>query len=159
MPAKGFHKPEPLDCRIKVQLTNGQQQKLAKLADEARVSQSEYMRSLLDSVEGSVPVAKPPPPKRPPPFAQQQLMEIHELAMQVRKVTAQKSKRVQTPVYHYVISWRHDENPTDDFMREVADVTCRDLGLEEHQLLFVAHSPRRECKTGQLIGRCIVACI
>ena len=30
-------------------------------------------------------------------------------------------------------------NPTDDFMREVADVTCRDLGLEEHQLLFVAH--------------------
>ncbi len=86
MPAKGFQKPEPLDCRIKVQLTNGQQQKLAKLADEARVSQSEYMRSLLDSVEGSVPVAKPPPPKRPPPFAQQQLMEIHELAMQVRKV-------------------------------------------------------------------------
>jgi hypothetical protein len=86
MPAKGFQKPEPLDCRIKVQLTNGQQQKLAKLADEARVSQSEYMRSLLDSVDGPIPVAKPLPPKRPPPFAQQQLMEIHELAMQVRKV-------------------------------------------------------------------------
>ena len=86
MPAKGFQKPEPLDCRIKVQLSDGQLQKLAKLADEACVSQSEYMRSLLDSVEGSAPVAKPLPPKRPPSAAQRQLMEIHELAMQVRKL-------------------------------------------------------------------------
>ena len=67
------------------------------------------------------------------------LVEDPKKAATLMRLTAQKSKRVKTPVYHYVISWRHDENPTDDFMREVADVTSRDLGLEEHQLLFVAH--------------------
>ena len=67
------------------------------------------------------------------------LVEDPRKAATLMRLTAQKSKRVKTPVYHYVISWRHDENPTDDFMREVADVTSRDLGLEEHQLLFVAH--------------------
>ncbi len=67
------------------------------------------------------------------------LVEDPKKAATLMRLTSQKSKRVKTPVYHYVISWRHDENPTDDFMREVADVTCRDLGLEEHQLLFVAH--------------------
>ena len=60
-------------------------------------------------------------------------------AATLMRLTAQKSKRVKTPVYHYVISWRHDENPTDDVMRTVADTTCQDLGLEEYQMLYVAH--------------------
>ncbi|MBT3069259.1 relaxase/mobilization nuclease domain-containing protein [Rhodomicrobium sp. Az07] len=60
-------------------------------------------------------------------------------AATLMRLTAQKSKRVKTPVYHYVISWRHDEAPTDDIMRLVADTTCHDLGLDEHQMLYVAH--------------------
>ncbi|ADP70666.1 Relaxase/mobilization nuclease family protein [Rhodomicrobium vannielii ATCC 17100] len=60
-------------------------------------------------------------------------------AATLMRLTAQKSKRVKTPVYHYVISWRHDEAPTDDIMRIVADTTCQDLGLDEHQMLYVAH--------------------
>jgi hypothetical protein len=55
------------------------------------------------------------------------------------RLTARKSKRVKKPVYHYVISWRHDERPQDDLMRQVADTTCRDLGLDEYQRLYVAH--------------------
>jgi hypothetical protein len=60
-------------------------------------------------------------------------------AATLMRLTAQKSKRVKTPVYHYVISWRHDETPTDDIMRLVADTTCGDLGLEEYQMLYVCH--------------------
>jgi hypothetical protein len=60
-------------------------------------------------------------------------------AATLMRLTAQKSKRVKTPVYHYVVSWRHDEHPTDDIMRTVADTTCQDLGLEDYQMLYVAH--------------------
>jgi MobA/VirD2-like, nuclease domain len=60
-------------------------------------------------------------------------------AATLMRLTAQKSKRVKTPVYHYVISWREDESPTDEVMRMVADTTCKDLGLEEYQMLWVGH--------------------
>lgn len=55
------------------------------------------------------------------------------------RATAAKSKRVRSPVYHYVVSWHHNEAPSDDYMRQVADVTCADLGLDEYQRLYVAH--------------------
>lgn len=60
-------------------------------------------------------------------------------AATLMRLTARKSKRVKKPVYHYVISWRHDEQPADDLIRQVADTTCQDLGLEEYQRLYVAH--------------------
>lgn len=55
------------------------------------------------------------------------------------QATAKKSRRVRSPVYHYVISWHRRENPSDELMRQVADVTCDDLGLEEYQRLYIAH--------------------
>lgn len=55
------------------------------------------------------------------------------------RATAARSKRVKNPVYHYVISWHRDEAPTDKLMREVADTTCKDLGLSEYQALYIAH--------------------
>jgi Bacterial mobilisation protein (MobC) len=83
MPAKGHQKSDPVDKRIRVQLTVAQAAQLARLADDARVSQSEYMRSLLDSANGAV--VKVPKPKRQS-GTMLQLVEIHELAMQVRKL-------------------------------------------------------------------------
>ena len=55
------------------------------------------------------------------------------------RMTATKSVRVRRPVYHLVISWTPDERPTPEMMRQVADTTCRDLGLAGHQRLYVAH--------------------
>ena len=60
-------------------------------------------------------------------------------AATLMRLTARKSKRVKKPVYHYVISWRHDERPDDGLMRQVADTTCSDLGLDDYQRLYVAH--------------------
>ncbi len=83
MPARSYQKPDPVDRRIRVQLTDAQAEKLASLADDAGISQSEYMRTLLDSAgNGAV---QEPKSKRASP-AMLKLVEIHELAMQVKKL-------------------------------------------------------------------------
>lgn len=63
-----------------------------------------------------------------------------ELVSRLMGATAALSRRCRSPVYHYVISWHANERPTDEIMRKVADTTCADLGLDEHQLLYIAHS-------------------
>src|SRR5262249_45498709 len=89
MPTKGYQKAEPVSCRIRVQLTDGQREKLTRLADDARVSESEYMRRLLDAAgNGAAPGSKALAPKKPPSAQQMQLLETHDLAMQVRKLGA-----------------------------------------------------------------------
>lgn len=55
------------------------------------------------------------------------------------RATANQSARCKKPVYHLAIAWHEDENPTDDMMREVGAQTLKDLELEEHQALFIAH--------------------
>lgn len=55
------------------------------------------------------------------------------------RMTAAKSNRVKKPVYHFVVSWHHNEAPSDDLMRDVADATCEDLGLAEYQRCYIAH--------------------
>ena len=67
------------------------------------------------------------------------LLNDPEKAPALMRATASKSRRVKTPVYHYVISWHERENPSEDLMRQVADVTCGDLGLEDYQRLYIAH--------------------
>ncbi|MBU2531162.1 MAG: relaxase/mobilization nuclease domain-containing protein [Alphaproteobacteria bacterium] len=59
------------------------------------------------------------------------------------RMTAAKSVRVRSPVYHLVISWHEGECPPPALMRQVADATCRDIGLEEHQRVYVAHHDTR----------------
>jgi hypothetical protein len=83
MPARGHQKSDPVDHRIRVQLTAVQASRLAELADVAGVSQSEFMRSLLDSATGAA--VKAPKPRRES-GTMLQLVEIHELAMQVKKL-------------------------------------------------------------------------
>lgn len=67
------------------------------------------------------------------------LIDDIDLAPSLMRATAAKSKRVKNPVYHYIISWPKAFTPTADMMREVADTTCLDLGLEDYQRLYVGH--------------------
>lgn len=67
------------------------------------------------------------------------LLSDPDQAPKLMRATALKSRRVKSPVYHYVISWHPSEAPSDDFMRIVADTTCKDLGLDDYQMLYVAH--------------------
>lgn len=62
------------------------------------------------------------------------------LAPAIMQATAMQSARCKKPAYHFCVSWRHDENPTDEIMRMVGDSTIAELGLEDHQALLVAHN-------------------
>jgi hypothetical protein len=55
------------------------------------------------------------------------------------RATADQNLYVQKPVYHLSINWPPEEQPTPEAMRTAADRLLRDLGLEEHQALYVAH--------------------
>lgn len=82
MPARGHLKTDPVDHRIRVQLTAALAARLAELAANAGVSQSEYMRNLLDSAATGAPLLK----QKRQSGTMLQLVEIHELAMQVKKL-------------------------------------------------------------------------
>ncbi|MCW9705221.1 relaxase/mobilization nuclease domain-containing protein [Fodinibius salsisoli] len=57
---------------------------------------------------------------------------------QMREVA--KDSRTNQPIYHYSLSWDESDNPTRQQMIEAATQTLRDLRLEEHQALLVAHN-------------------
>lgn len=67
------------------------------------------------------------------------LIDDPERVPMLMRITARKSVRVAKPVYHFVISWHREEQPTPGVMRQVADATCHDLGLDDHQRLYIAH--------------------
>lgn len=81
------------------------------------------------------------------------LVDDPDRAPALMRMTAAKSVRVARPVYHFVISWRHDEGASLDVMRRVADATCRDLGLDEHQRLYIAHRDTRNPHVHVVVNR------
>ncbi|EKK2433434.1 relaxase/mobilization nuclease domain-containing protein [Escherichia coli] len=52
---------------------------------------------------------------------------------------ADMNGRVKDPVYHAVLSWRADENPTDEQMFEAGKAALKALGMEDHQHLLAVH--------------------
>ena len=52
---------------------------------------------------------------------------------------ASANKRCPDPVYHYVLSWPHPEQPSDDQAFDVAQATLANLGLLEHQWIGAIH--------------------
>ncbi len=53
--------------------------------------------------------------------------------------TAQLS-RTDSPIYHYSLSWDPADNPTRQQMSDAARFTLKELGMEDHQALIVAHN-------------------
>ncbi len=62
-----------------------------------------------------------------------------ELAAEVMSATWAENPRVEKPVYHLIVSFAPDEKLGQAAALEVVERTLRDLGLEEHQALIVAH--------------------
>lgn len=60
-------------------------------------------------------------------------------AVRVMRATANRSRRCKSPVYHFVISWTPEEVLTTDLMRSIVKQTCKDMGLEDHQRIIIAH--------------------
>ena len=68
------------------------------------------------------------------------LPTVHpQAAARIMMATARDSDSVQPPVYHFSVSFPPDDPVNRETMRRVADRTLRDLGLQDHQVLIIAH--------------------
>lgn len=83
MPPKGFQKPEPLDQRLKVNLTATEHAAIAQRADAAGMTTSAYVRQLIALDQGRVSAAPRPRSDR---RTMELLAEVHTLAMQVKRI-------------------------------------------------------------------------
>ncbi|UKL12810.1 TraI/MobA(P) family conjugative relaxase [Pseudomonas savastanoi] len=59
-------------------------------------------------------------------------------AAEMNMVAAQ-SRRCQDPVYHFILSWRENELPTDAQIFECAEHCIRQLGMKGHQYVTAIH--------------------
>lgn len=66
---------------------------------------------------------------------------------------ADMNGRVKDPVYHAVLSWRADENPTDEQMFEAGRAALKAVGLEEHQYLLAAHRDTGNIHLHMMVNR------
>jgi len=76
-----------------------------------------------------------------------------KLAPRLMRATANQSARCAKPLYHLVLSWREDENPTDEMMQSHIDDTLRDLELLDHQAFIAAHKDTKHRHVHLIINR------
>ena len=76
-----------------------------------------------------------------------------ELAAKIMRATASQNVRVDKPVYHVVLSFDPGDVVDRASMERVADALLRELKLQEHQAIIVAHSDRSHPHLHILINR------
>lgn len=57
----------------------------------------------------------------------------------VMAATAKQSRRVKVPCGHMILSWAANDYPGNEQMVQQTDQAMRDLGLSQHQAIYVAH--------------------
>ncbi len=76
-----------------------------------------------------------------------------ELAGKIMRATAEQSDRVARPVYHLALSFDPHDQVDRAAMERVADKVLQRLGLEEYQVVMVAHRDREHQHVHLLINR------
>src|SRR3989442_15327171 len=76
-----------------------------------------------------------------------------ELAAKIMRATAAQNMRVKEPVYHVALSFDPGDTVDRAAMERVADRVLETLGLQEHQVLIVAHADRDHPHMHLLINR------
>ncbi len=76
-----------------------------------------------------------------------------EVAHVVMQAAAKLSKRVQKPRQHVIVSWAHEDKPSSDQMLSIMDQALADLGLSEHQAMYVAHNDTDHSHVHAIINR------
>ena len=75
------------------------------------------------------------------------------LAAPLMQATARQSVLVQAPVYHFTVSFDHQDHVTPEQMQYIVDRVLGDLGLSEHQALMVAHKDREHAHVHVMVNR------
>ena len=76
-----------------------------------------------------------------------------ETAHVIMQATAQQSNRVKKPRQHVIVSWAHEDRPSDEQMVRIMDQTLADLGLSQHQAMLVAHNDTQHKHVHAIINR------
>ncbi|WP_061800065.1 TraI/MobA(P) family conjugative relaxase [Serratia ficaria] len=71
-------------------------------------------------------------------ICQHNLMSVETAAMEMNSISMQNT-HVKDAVYHYILSWQEDENPTDDQVFDSVKHSLKRLGMEEHQYVAAIH--------------------
>jgi hypothetical protein len=74
-------------------------------------------------------------------------------AARIMAATARDSDSVQPPLYHFTISFDPHDPVDEAIMRQVAHRTLREVGLEEHQAVIVAHRDRAHWHLHIMVNR------
>lgn len=67
------------------------------------------------------------------------LSEQHASQKSEMIALAHSKPRSKMPVQHWIFSWREGEQPTHQQVEELVDVFLKDMGLEDHQLIYGVH--------------------
>lgn len=70
--------------------------------------------------------------------SQTNLMSIETAGSEMNSL-AKQNRRVQDPVYHYILSWREGENPSHDQIFDSVKYTLKKLNMEGHQYVASIH--------------------
>ncbi|KTS26239.1 TraI/MobA(P) family conjugative relaxase [Pantoea stewartii] len=54
-------------------------------------------------------------------------------------MTAMQNRHCKDPVYHFILSWQSDENPSDDAIFQSARYCLESLGMKDHQYVAAIH--------------------
>jgi Relaxase/Mobilisation nuclease domain len=76
-----------------------------------------------------------------------------ELAARIMRATAGQNVRVKEPVYHLALSFDPGDAVDRAAMERVADHVLETLGLQEHQVLIVAHADREHAHMHLMVNR------
>src|SRR6266705_3708319 len=76
-----------------------------------------------------------------------------ELAARIMRATAGQNVRVKEPVYHLALSFDPGDAVDRAAMERVADRVLETLGLQEHQVLIVAHADRGHAHMHLMVNR------
>ncbi len=63
----------------------------------------------------------------------------YETAAAEMNMVAAQNRHIKDPVYHFIISWREEDEPTDDQVFGSARHSLKKLGLEAHQFVTAIH--------------------
>lgn len=71
-------------------------------------------------------------------ISQHNLLSFESAASEMNGVSMQND-RIKDPVYHFILSWQEDENPTDDQIFASAKFALRRMGMQLHQYMASIH--------------------
>ena len=74
-------------------------------------------------------------------------------AAKIMTATAALSARVERPVYHLIVSWASTERPARNAIEQVIATTLADIGLDQHQVLAIAHGDTANRHVHLLVNR------